>query len=583
MLSTIIRALLPSANSDSGSSPFPDFGGRWTNIVGGYGRSYSTSSGETINEQASFAIAAWFACIRNISEDIAKLPLGVYMRADASRESQYEHPVAEALRKPNDIMTAFAFRETLIQHALGFGDGYAEITISPNGIIKLYPLDPTRMLMKSNGARLQYRYSDPYTLTTVDFDSNQLIHIHGLGYDGCKGYSFAAMFRELLGIAIANMKVTGSLWNNGLFIGGVLQHPAGLSDDALKHLRESFEARHGGSRNAGKLMILEEGMTFNQLAIDPQKAQLIEQRQFDVEEVARVFRMPLHKIGHLLRSTFNNIEHQAREYVIDCLMPWIVRCEQEFDRKLFSDTEQDLYTKHNVMGLLRGDEAARSDYYMKMIQVGMTPNQILALEEMPSIGSEGDIPYIAQNIRPMTEEARQAQVESLKTPARNQQEPIKSNPANMPTDRGGRPRNSTAKAYVEAIETVLEPLVRMEVNAISKAAQKWFDNRPKFFDAITKFNIEHAERLRVALEPALGALVVILEGERNDPRIDVQVRAYIASLQESKRAIIDTADFPIGIERAIESWPTRELNKMANDLADMALALSEPTTGACDA
>lgn len=573
MLSTVVRSLFPSASSE-GSGGIPDFGGRWSPVIGGQSHRYATSSGEVISDASVLSIAAWFACIRNISEDIAKLPLSVYERDDDSREQKYNHPVARALRKPNPEMTAFSLRETWFSHALGFGDGYIEIAASPSSdTLEFYPLDPTCVTPMRDKGRFFYRYYDKETQTTIDFPPEKILHLHGLGGDGIRGYSLASIFRELLGTVMANLKVTGSIWRNGLFVGGVLQHPNSLGDDALKNLRQSFENRHGGSTNAGKLMILEEGMTFNQLAIDPERAQLIDQRQFDVEEVARVYRMPLHKIGHLLRSTFNNIEHQAREYVGDTLSPWAIRGEQEYDRKLLF-AEEKLYTKHNFMGMLRGDESARAEYYTKMLQMGMTPNKILALEDMPGIGTEGDISYITMQVRPQTPEARKAAMEKPAAPVQPLQEMNKPKPG-IDEDKGGRPKNSMASAYIEAIETILEPLARKEVNAVSRAAQKHFDDRAKFLNVVQKFHIEHAEQLRIAMEPAVGALVAMLDGEREDPRIDVQVRAYIAMSTDAKVAQITVCDFPQGVERTMETWMTRELNKSANDLASMALGLAE--------
>lgn len=572
MLSTVVRSLFPSASSE-GSGGIPDFGGRWSPVIGGQSHVYATSSGEVISDASVLSIAAWFACIRNISEDIAKLPLGVYERDDNEREPLYDHRVARALRRPNPEMTSMSLRETWVQHALGFSDGYIEIADSPaSGDIELYPLDPTCVTPMRDKGRFFYRYYDRETQTTTDFPPEKILHLHGLGFDGTKGYSLASMFRELLGNIMANTKVTGSMWRNGLFLGGVLQHPNSLGDDALRNLRQSFENRHGGSNNAYKLMILEEGMTYSTLAIDPEKAQMKDMRVMDIEDIARICRMPLHKIAHLLHATFTNIEHQSREYVVDCLYPWFVRCEQEYDRKLLSK-ENGLYTKHNFMGLLRGDESARAEFYTKMIQMGMTPNRILALEDMPGIGPEGDIPYITMQVRPQTPEARKAAMEKP-APVQPLQEMNKPKPG-IDEDKGGRPKNSMASAYVEAIETILEPLARKEVNAVSRAAQKHFDDRAKFLHVVQKFHIEHAEQLRIAMEPAVGALVAMLDGEREDPRIDVQVRAYIAMSTDAKVAQITVCDFPQGVERTMETWMTRELNKSANDLAGMALGLAE--------
>ncbi|HUV64848.1 MAG TPA: phage portal protein, partial [Sedimentisphaerales bacterium] len=357
-----------------------------------------TVSGERVTPATAMGIAAFFACVRNISEDVAKLPVHTYRREEKKR-TEIDTPVHYLLNvEANPEMSAMSFRETLTAHAAAFGNGYAEIEwnrrVEP---IAFWPLDPTTVALKREAGRLYYEVRvDGVATPVMPYD---MIHIHGLGDMGLSGYQIPHLAREALGAILASQKFAAAFFGNGTWLGGVLQHPAKLGDKALQHLRETWVDRHGGAANAMKPAILEEGMTYNQLGIAPEQAQFLETRQFGVEEVCRWFRMPPHKVQHLLRATFSNIEQQALEYVGDCLMPWLIRWEQEMKRKLFSVyTQKNVYLKHNVTALLRADSAARQSYYASMIQNGAySINDVRELEDMNPIPN-GDKHYHQSNM-----------------------------------------------------------------------------------------------------------------------------------------------------------------------------------------
>ena len=286
-----------------------------------------TSSGERVNAKTAMGLAAWFGCVRNIAEDVAKLPLHVYRKVERSR-TPIEHPVGYMLNvEPNDEMSAQSFRETLTAHAAGFGNGFAEIVRSGPDGAEMWPIDPTTVLMKREAGRLFYEVRVAGNAPVVLLP-DQVLHLHGLSGDGLLGHSISHLAREAVGAAMAAQKFAGAFYANGASVGALLTHPGHLTDQALVHLRQSWKARHGGADQGMSMAILEEGMTYTQLGIEPEKAQFLETRQFGVEEVCRYFRMPPHKVQHLLRATFSNIEQQALEYVGDCLMPWLGRWEQ---------------------------------------------------------------------------------------------------------------------------------------------------------------------------------------------------------------------------------------------------------------
>lgn len=345
-----------------------------------------TKSGVTVSPDSALTLSAYFAAIRAISEDVGKLPLILYKRLEPrGKERQPNHPLYRLLRnEPNAEMTAMTFRQTLTFHAIGWGNGFAEIVRGKNGRpAALWPIDPRRVTVeRDKQQRIQYRVRSNIDSKDVILQPRDVLHIHGLGFDGLTGYSVAHLARESIGAALAAERSGAALFGNGSRPAGILEYPDALPPESKKQLKEAWENQYKGSENAGKTAVLEEGMSFKPIGVPNKDAQWIEMREFSVSELARWLRIPPHKIAHMRDATFSNIESQAREYVIDTLQPWMVRWEQEIARKLIT-ARSPLFAEHLVDGLLRGDTENRFKAYQTAIASGwMSRNEARALENL---------------------------------------------------------------------------------------------------------------------------------------------------------------------------------------------------------
>lgn len=366
-----------------------------------------SSSGVFVSPQSAMTIAAYYACLRAISEDIGKIPLITYRRlTPRGKERAPDHALYDLLHDaPNLDMESMTFRETLTHHALAWGNGYAEIARDGFGdVVALHPIHPSRVVVRRDeqGALVYDVHTGDFLLGGQQFNVLRLrqentLHLRGLGAEGLQGYSVAQLAAESLGVSLAAQQFGAAFFGNGAFLSGVLEHPGKLSDLAAKHLRESFAQLYSGPANAGKPGILEEGMKWKQLGIPPEQGQFLETRQFQVIEVCRWFRMPPHKIQDLSGAKYANIEQQNLEYVTDTLMPWLVRWEQQIKRKLFAD-DPEFFAEHLTLGLLRGDAAARATFYKEMFGLAaISPNDIRESENFNPIGPDGDTYFVASN------------------------------------------------------------------------------------------------------------------------------------------------------------------------------------------
>lgn len=350
-----------------------------------------TASGESVGPDKALTLSSYFAAIRAISEDVAKLPLLLYRHMQPrGRERAVDHPLYRLLHdSPNDDMGAMTFRETLTMHAVGWGNGFAEIVRDKKSgrVRALWPLNPTQVTVERDDAkRLIYKVR-PSIGEEVMLRADQVLHLHGLGFNGLVGYSVAHLARESIGAALAAQASGAALFANGSRPGGVLEIAGELKPEAHEHLRKSWQEVHGGTANAHRTAILEYGLTYKSIALPHKDSQWIESRQFDVSELARWLRLPPHKIGHLADATFSNIESQSREYVCDTLQPWLVRWEQEIARKLIP-VRSKMFVEHLVDGLLRADTEKRFEAYGKAIRDGwMSRNEVRERENLnPSPG-----------------------------------------------------------------------------------------------------------------------------------------------------------------------------------------------------
>lgn len=382
------------------------------------GSSYSfymggSSAGKNVNERSAMQMTAVYSCVRILAEAVAGLPLHLYRyKEDGGKEKALDFNLYHLLHdEPNKEMSSFIFRETLMTHLLLWGNAYAQIIRNGKGeVVALYPLMPNKMKVdRDENGELYYTYtrSTEEALTmegsTVYLTPRDVLHIPGLGFDGLVGYSPIAMAKNAIGLAIATEEYGAKFFANGAAPSGVLEHPGTIKDPA--RLRENWNSTFGGSANSGKVAVLEEGMKYTPISISPEQAQFLETRKFQIDEIARIFRVPPHMVGDLEKSSFSNIEQQSLEFVKYTLDPWVVRWEQSLARSLLTEDEKKIYFfKFNLEGLLRGDYASRMSGYATARQNGwMSANDIRELENMDKIPAEegGDLYLINGNMLPL--------------------------------------------------------------------------------------------------------------------------------------------------------------------------------------
>lgn len=378
-----------------------------------------TSSGATVTADTAFNSSAFWSAVAIISGDKASLPLELFKQSkDGTKEPFVGSKTYELVHdNPNPEMTSMVFREALQAHVLTWGNAYAEIERNGGGQpLALWPITPNRVTPFRNGAP-GYPVQTTGPLGTVFYHvtnttkrdaylpASDVLHIPGLGFDGLVGYSVIEKARESIGMGLAMQQFGGTFFRNGSTFGGVLTHPGKLTKEVKQGIRESVEAIHQGADRAHKFAIFGDGMKFEKGGgIPPNDAQFLESRRFEIEEIARWFHMPQHKLNGLDHATFSNIEHLDLEYYKGCLRGWLVRWEQELNRKLIPPLERkSQYFKHNVEGFLRGDSVTRGDYLTKLFSVGgFSINEIRELNNQNGIGPDGDAHFVPANLMPVS-------------------------------------------------------------------------------------------------------------------------------------------------------------------------------------
>lgn len=396
------------------------------------GSSYSfymggSSAGKNVNERSAMQMTAVYSCVRILAEAVAGLPLHLYRyKEDGGKERAIDNNLYHLLHdEPNKEMSSFIFRETLMTHLLLWGNAYAQIIRNGKGeVVALYPLMPNKMQVdRDENGELYYIYTrssdEAKTMdgVMVYLTPRDVLHIPGLGFDGLVGYSPIAMAKNAIGLAIATEEYGAKFFANGAAPSGVLEHPGTIKDPS--RLRENWNSTFGGSANSGKVAVLEEGMKYTPISISPEQAQFLETRKFQIDEIARIFRVPPHMVGDLEKSSFSNIEQQSLEFVKYTLDPWVIRWEQSLSRALLNEDEKRKYFfKFNLEGLLRGDYESRMSGYAVARQNGwMSANDIRELENMDKIPAEdgGDLYLINGNMLPLNKAGAYANIEKEDT------------------------------------------------------------------------------------------------------------------------------------------------------------------------
>ncbi|POW57035.1 phage portal protein [Candidatus Pantoea alvi] len=361
-----------------------------------------SSSGKVVSADKAIHLSAVWACVRLLSESVSTLPLKIYARqADGSRKPATDHPVYQVLcRRPNLEMTPSRFMLMLVASICLRGNAFIEKKMIGSKLVSLVPLLPQNMVVKrlENG-RLEYTYTENGQKRVIP--EKNLMHIRGFGLDGVCGMMPMREGRDVIGAAMAVEESAAKIFENGLQSSGFLSAEQALDAEQRERLRGYMQA-FTGSKNAGKIMVLEGGLKYQNVTMNPEAAQMLESRAFSIEEICRWFRVPAFMVGHADKqsSWASSVEGMNLQFLTNTLRPLLVNIEQEISRCLL-DGDDDLFAEFSVEGLLRADSAGRSAYYTTALQNGwMSRNDVRRLENMPPIEG-GDLYTVQLNLTPL--------------------------------------------------------------------------------------------------------------------------------------------------------------------------------------
>ena len=349
----------------------------------------ATTTGVNVTEESALQFSAVYACVWVISDQLSSFPKSIYKKLTdgRSRKKLLEDPRLILIdSEPSQFYSAFDFWDAITTSVLLWGNGFAKIVRNAD-----YQIESFKFYHPSK-IKIYYGYVDNVLVlfyedqeTKERIAPRDMLHFKGLTYDGIQGQGVIRAFaKESIGLSIAAEKFGAKFFGNDTMMTKYISYPNSLSEEAVKHLRESWQAANAGLDNAFKIKILEEGGKLENVGIPPEQAQFLGTRQHQVEEICRWFKVQPHLIQHLLRSTNNNIEHQGIEFATQTLTPWVARFEKELNRKIFTEKEKNkLYVKFNMDSLLRGDIKTQTEYFRAAIQWGwLSPNEVRELKDM---------------------------------------------------------------------------------------------------------------------------------------------------------------------------------------------------------
>ena len=358
----------------------------------------SFGGGVQVSPANAMTLSAVYCAINAISSDIAQCPMHVYRRLpNGGKMPIYDHPLENLLNvSPNDNMTSTNFLETIIHHILGWGNGYVYV----NYDVKYQPisftiLSPAMVMPKVTNKSLVYVFKSSSGKEML-LNPLDVLHFHGLGYDGISGYSPIIMMANSMAIGLSLDTMQRSFFSNGCALSMALKSPKRIGPEARQQLREDWNRLHRGPNNAHVPVVLDGDMDIVPLSIGPKEAEIIASRQFQIEEVARAFRIPVSKLMSNLRATYATLEQEDLAY-IKGIMPWIKRITSEIERKLLYD--ESLTIKMNINSLLRVESSARISYYKSLFQMGaLSINEIREAEGYNPIDQYGDMTFMQSNM-----------------------------------------------------------------------------------------------------------------------------------------------------------------------------------------
>lgn len=485
-------------------------------------------SGINVNDTSAFTYSAFYSCVRIIAETIAYLPWHVIEQGTRNQVARGHWLDSLLYMRPNDEQNAFTFKELSLQHLLAWGNSYAEKEMTRTGeIVNLWPIDPAiSQPDRDQKGRLYYEVQGVGAIP-----AKRIFHCRGPSRDGINGYSVIQLAKESIGMGLAAETFGAAFFGNGAFPASVITNDGSvdLDEDGVKNLLKTFNKKNKGAKNAMRTEYLEGGMDLKPVGIPPKDAQFLETRKFQISELCRWFRIPPHKLADLERATHNNIEAENIGFVTDTIMPWVARMENQANFSLVQEANR-FYTKMNVLGLLRGDSKARSEYYKTLFNMGvLSINDIMAREDMDDLGPVGDLRMV---------------------------------PLNMTTlENAGKVDKSKEKAagFIKgAIEETAQRFVKMELAKVKKLAESEKPDREK----IAGFYIAHGKKMADGFNNQFEAYAQVTG--REPGRIEKFIGEEIEKSANSLQNAIESGT----VGDLIKSWESRKAGNMARDLVE---------------
>ena len=506
-----------------------------------------TIAGESVTPDSAMGLSTYWACLRNISEDIAKLPFIVYRRLARGKERDTMLPAYRLMHdQPNRNMAAFTLRERMTALALGWGYAVAEIERGMDGSpVAVHPIHSSRIrpLYDANGTRFWRVQNNPgVSPSTYDIADTDALVIEGF-----EGRSILANSKEGVALGLAAQAFGAAYYGNGMGLSVAIMHPGKLSQTAHANMRKSWADMHQGPRKAHTPFIGEEGVKIEKMSVPADEAQFLETREFQVEDVCRWFRMPPNKVGHYKRAQgWSTLESTNTDYVTDTLMPWTEKWELECDRKLFFEAQRSTYfCEHLFTGLLRGDSGARVSFYAGLFNIGvLSQNDIRELENMNPIEG-GDTYYVPLNMRASDEV--------------------------VTTEMGGAATGESddgmdaklARTHTEIIASSLNPCVSKEAKAVERAAEKFATDPSAFNSWCDKFYVEHVAYIEQQILPGVRSLVTLAGSGSTSI-----ATTYAIEYADTSRKMLESAYATGAVVNLCESWSASRAAEGALKIVD---------------
>jgi HK97 family phage portal protein len=496
-------------------------------FYGGIGA--KTKAGASVSELSAMQLAVVWACVRILSEDTASLPLHLYRKLPGGgKERAAYHPLYSLLHdRPNSEMTALTFREAYAAHLVSWGNAFAEKEfgkgkIGSSKIVALWPITPNRVTVRRNSSKqIEYKInfavsqgffnignmSSAGTSENIILPKKNILHTPGLGFNGLIGYSPIGMLREAIGLGMSLEEYGELYFGQGINPGVIVSHPGNLSVSARKNMEGALTEAHSGLGKSHRLLLLEEGLKIEKIKVENKDAQFLESKKYsNIEIGTRIFRLPPQMYGEYDKaSTYASAEQFAIDYVTHTLRAWLVRLEQSYNMELLDPSEWgEYFFEHDAMGLLRGDSAARADFYQKLFAVGgITSNKICEIENWNPIGPEGDQRFVPLNFIPL-DQAGKAQDQP--------KEPVKQQ------NNRSIYQSRLESAYIRLIADAVGRITRKEAQRIN-----WIRKNQGGNGALSEFYRDFPDYIKKQAFPVFLSLAEALtgmEGELNGLKYD---------------------------------------------------------------